>query len=200
MAQTKSMSYDAPAYLAVLPVALAGTSTLAGGAQTGLWAAGAGTISYKFVAFTNMIVKSVTTACVTTVGTGVTLGFTMGSAGTGNAPALIRVTNNGTTHSTFVTGTYQMGGAQVLPQGAAALTTACAVVNWTPQTAYSTAIGTSGASVNAVTGVNNWALVNGGIPLSAGDTIHFVKGADATEVIGNPVLECVLQPFAGVSP
>ena len=85
-----------------------------------------------------------------------------------------------------------------LPAGAAAIATNGYVINWTPATAYSTAIGTSAASVTGST--NNWALVNGGVPLAAGDQINFVKGADATEVILNPVLECVVQPLANVSP
>jgi len=198
MAQTKSMAYDNPAYQVVLPIQLSGTSTLAGGAQVGLWAAGASSHSYKFVAFTNMIVKSVTTAC-TVVGTGVATAFTLGNVGTGNAPLLVRVTNNGTTQA-LQTGTYQMLGSYVLPQGATAIITGAFVNNWTPQTAYTTAIGTSAASVEAATSVNNWALVNGGIPLKAGDALHFIKGVDATEVILNPTLECVIMPLANVSP
>ena len=197
MAQTKSMAYDHPAYQAVMPVALAGTSTLAGSAQAGIWTAGASTISYKFVAFTNMIVKSVTTSQ-TTSGTGVATAFVLGDVGTGNSPRLVRVTNNGTTMVSTCTGTYQMLGSYVLPAGAAAIATNGYVINWTPATAYSTAIGTSAASVTGST--NNWALVNGGVPLAAGDQINFVKGADATEVILNPVLECVVQPLANVSP
>lgn len=200
MAQTKNMAYDHPAYQVVFPIALAGTSTLAGSAQTGVWAAGANTASYKFVAFTNMIVKSVTTSCFgTTVGTGVATAFTLGNVGTGNAPALVRITNNGTTQLGTCTGTYQMLGAAVLPNGAAALGTAAAVTAWVPQTAYTTAIGTSAASVEAATSVNNWALVDGGIPLKQGDTLHFIKGADATEVILNPVLECRLMPQGSIT-
>ena len=198
MAQTKSMAYDNPAYQAVLTVPLAGTSTLAGSAQTAVWTAGASTISYKFVAFTNMLLKSVTTTA-TTVGTGTSTSFVLGNVGTGNAPFIVRITNNGTTQLQTCTGTYQMVGSYNLPAGAAALTTAGASINWSVQTAYTTAINTSAASVSAA-GVNNWALVSGGIPLSAGDTINFVKGVDATEVILNPVLELLVAPLANVTP
>jgi len=199
MAQTKSMAYDNPAYQAVLTVPLAGTSTLAGSAQTAVWTAGASTISYKFVAFTNMLLKSITTTA-TTVGTGTSTAFALGNVGTGNAPFIVRITANGTTQLQTCTGTYQMVGSYNLPQGAAALTTAGASINWAPNAAYTTAIGTSAASVNAVTAANNWALVGGGIPLLAGDTINFVKGVDATEVILNPVLELLVAPNANVTP
>lgn len=199
MAQTKSMSYDHPAYTVVQTVQLAGTSTLAGGAQTGLWTAGASTSSYKFVAFTNLLVKSITTNA-TTVGTGTSTSFVLGNVGTGNAPFLVRITDNGTTQLKTATGTYQMLGAYVLPNGAAAITTGATVVNWTPQTAYTTNIGTSAASVEAATSINNFALISGGIPMKPGDTLNFVKGVDATEVIFNPTLEILLQPFAPVTP
>lgn len=199
MAQTKSMGYDHAAYLAVMFASLAGTSTLAGGAMTGLWTAGASTISYKFVAFTNMIVKSVTTAY-STIGTGTNTNFTLGNVGTGNAPFLVRITDNGTTQLKTATGTYQMLGAAVLPAGAAAISTAAGVTAWTPQIGYTTNIGTSAASVEGATSVNNWALINGGIPMKPGDTLNFVKGVDATEVIFNPVLELVIAPLANVTP
>lgn len=192
-----SMSYDNAAYQAVLTVPLAGTSTLAGGAQTGVWTAGASTISYKFVAFTNMLLQSITTVA-TTIGTGVATAFTMGDVGTGNSPRVVRITNNGTTQAGTCTGTYQMLGSYVLPPGATAIASGAWVTNWSPATAYSTAIGTSAASVNAQTGVNNWALVGGGIPLQPGDTVNFVKGVDATEVIQNPVMELQILPGATV--
>lgn len=199
MAQTKSMGYDSPVYQAVQRVSLSGTSTLAGGAQTGLWTAGASSISYKFVAFTNLIVKSATTAA-STVGTGTSTSFVLGNVGTGNAPSLVRITDNGTTMLKTATGTYQMLGAYVMPAGATAITTAGAVINWVPQTAYTTAIGTSAASVEAATAVNNWTLINGGIPMKPGDTLNIVKGVDATEVIFNPEVEFVVQPLANVTP
>jgi hypothetical protein len=93
-----------------------------------------------------------------------------------------------------------MAGAYVLPQGAAAITTGAIVTNWVPATAYSTAINTSGASVEVATQLNNWALVNGGIPLKAGDTFTVVKGVDATEVIGPWAVELVVAPNANVTP
>jgi hypothetical protein len=140
-----------------------------------------------------MIVKSLTTTA-TTIGTGTATSFVLGNVGTGNAGALVRITANGTTQLTTCTGTYQLIGSYVLPQGATAITTAAQVMNWTVNTAYTTNIGTNAASVNAVTGANNWALVNGGIPLLPGDTINFVKGADATEVLAAPVLEVQILP------
>ena len=192
MALSKNMAYDHAAYLTVFPVQLTGTGTLAGGVQLPTMT-GSGTLSNKFVAFTNMIVKSITTTA-TTVGTGTQTSFVLGS----NAPALIRITNNGTTQVGTFTGTYQTLGSYNLPQGATAIATGGIVMNYTPQTG--TFIGTSGASVNAVTGANNWALVNGGIPLNVGDQLYLVRGIDASEVVIAPVLECVLAPFANVSP
>ena len=198
MAQTKNLAYDSPAYQAVLAVPLFGTSTLAGGGLNATTVAGASTVSAKFVAFTNMLLKSITTTA-TTVGTGTATAFTLGNVGTGNSMSVVRVTNNGTSLNVLATGTYQMLGAYNIPPGGAALTTAGASINWSPQTAYATAINTSGASINAQTAANNWALVNGGIPLQAGDTINIVKGIDATEVLANPMMELVIQPLANVT-
>ena len=198
MAQTKSLAYDHPAYQEVLPFPILHTSTVVN-AGSMLSIAGASTLSTKFVAFTNMLIKSITSAA-STVGTGVATAFTLGNVGTGNAPAFVRITNNGTSHNGTCTGTYQLLGAYVLPQGGSALTTQATVVNWSPQTAYTTAIGTSAASVEAATGVNNWALVNGGIPMKAGDTGSMVKGVDATEVIIPWMVEAVIQPTANFTP
>jgi hypothetical protein len=54
--------------------------------------------------------------------------------------------------------------------------------------------------VEAATQLNNWALINGGIPLKAGDTFTIVKGVDATEVIGPWAVELVVAPLANVTP
>lgn len=202
MAQTKNLAYDNPAYQAVLAVPLFGTSTLAGGGLNATTVAGASTVSAKFVAFTNMLLKSITTTA-TTIGTGTATAFVLGNLGTGNALQVVRVTNNGTSGNVLATGTYQMVGAYSNPPGATLITTAGASINWSPQVptaAYTTSINTSGASVNAQSSVNNWALVNGGIPLQAGDTVNIVKGVDATEVLANPMMELLIQPFANVTP
>ena len=193
MSLTRPPFYDNPAYQAVLFVPLNGTSTLAGGGLNATMPALASGQTQKFVAFTNMLVKSCTTAA-TTIGTGTSTAFVLGNVGTGNAGALVRITANGTTQLTTCTGTYQLIGNYILPQGATAITTAAQLMNWTVNTAYSTAIGTSAASVNAVTGVNNWTLINGAIPLLPGDTINFVKGIDGTEVLAAPVLEVQILP------
>jgi len=201
MAQTKSMGYDSPAYQAVLTVPLFGTSTLAGGGLNAVTVAGASTVSAKFVAFTNMLLKSITTTA-STIGTGTSTAFALGNLGTGNALQVVRVTNNGTGVNVLATGTYQMVGAYNNPPGATLITTAGGSINWSPQVptaAYTTSINTSGASVNAQTSANNWALVNGGIPLQAGDTINIVKGVDASEVLVSPTMELVIQPFANVT-
>jgi hypothetical protein len=198
MAQTKSMGYDSPVYQAVLQFPILHTSTTVNaGSFTSI--AGASTLSTKFVAFTNMLIKSITSTA-TTVGTGVATAFTLGNVGTGNACAFVRITNNGTSHNGTCTGTYQMLGSYVLPAGGTALTTQATTVNWVPQTAYSTAIGTSAASVEAATSVNNWALINGGIPMKAGDIGSMVKGVDATEVILPWAVEAVVQPLANITP
>lgn len=192
MAQTKSMMYDNPAYQAVLPLVLLHTSTSPNaGALTSI--AGASTQSTKFVAFTNMLIKSLTSTA-STVGTGTSTLFALSS----NAPAFIRITNNGTTQVGTFTGTYQTLGAYVLPNGAAAITTGGITMNYAPQSG--TFIGTNGASVEAVTGVNNWALINGGIPMKQGDIGYVVRGIDATEVILPWAVEIVLAPLGNVSP
>lgn len=193
----KTMAYDHPAYTAVLPFQVLHTST-AVNAGSFLSIAGASTLSTKFTAFTDMIIKSVQ-ATATVVGTGVATAFTLGNAGTGNSPRFLRISNNGTTQAGTLTGTYQMLGAYQLPKGATAIITGAIVMNYTPATAYSTAIGTSGASVDATTAVNNWALVDGGIPMKAGDIGYMVKGADATEVILPWAVEAVIQPLADVT-
>lgn len=80
---TKSMAYDHPAYIGV-------------GSQSFACAAGASAVSAnKFIAFTNLIVKSVTVAVVT-AGT---------SAGAGNAIIVKQITGQGTTTTALATAT-----------------------------------------------------------------------------------------------
>lgn len=190
MAQTKSMMYDNAAYLAVMPVHLLHTST-SPNAAAAISIAGASTSSTKFIAYTNMLIKSFTSTA-TTVGTGTSTLFALSS----NAPFGIRITNNGTSQVGTFTGTYTTIGSYVLPDGATAITTGGITMNYTPTGAVST----NGASVEAATQVNNWTTINNGIPLSQGDQFFIVRGIDATEVILPWALEVVIQPLGNVSP
>ena len=176
----KSFGYDHPAYLAVLPIPVFGTSTLAGGAAVPTMT-GAGALSSKFAAFTNMMVKSLSLVA-TTIGTA--------AVGTGTLvnPFIIRITNNGTTAITTCTATYSCVSYAVLPTGTAALSTSAYVVNALP----TSIAGTSAASANS------YALVNGAIPVLQGDTLIVQKAGDATEVVV-PVLEATLMPLANVT-
>ena len=182
----KNMAYDHPAYLAVQQFQILGTGTLAGGVCLPSMPAAAGGLSNKFAVFTNMLLKSLTLSA-TTIGTS-----TVGT-GTLVTPYILRITNNGTSAVSNLTGTYGMSVVAVLPTGTAALTTSAYLV----QAVCTGIVGTSGASVSAA-GVNNWSLVNNAIPLQAGDFVQVQKSGDATEVVA-PMIECTIQPLANVT-
>ncbi len=173
----KSMAYDSPVYQAVLPIPLYGTSTLAGGANTPTMTGNVAQSS-KYVAFTNMLIKSLNIVA-TTIGT---------STAAPAAPLLYRVTNNGTNAISTVTATYTLSAFAILPTGTAAVSTSAYVINALP----TTAISSSGASGNSLV------LQNSAIPLLQGDSVYIAKGPDATEVVV-PVLEAVIAPNANVT-
>ena len=105
---TKSMGYDHAAYLAVLQqpaLSVAGTGIT-----------GNGTNTQKYVAFTSMLIKSIT-ALSTVLGT------------SADTCLLFRITNNGTTAVSTVTATYTFGTvlASAAYYGNAVLNTASAV-------------------------------------------------------------------------
>ena len=172
----KSMAYDSPVYQAVLPIQLTGTNTLSPALNATI--TGASATSNKFTAFTNMLIKSLTLSA-TTVGT---------STVASNAPLLYRVTNNGTTGITTITGTYTLVPTNVPPPGITAVTSNAYVINAIP----GTGISSSGATALSL------GLVNGGVPLLPGDICYIAKGTDATEVVA-AALEAVIAPLANVT-
>jgi hypothetical protein len=112
----KSLAYDNPAYLAVLPIPLLGSATAT--------FTGASTASAKFAAFTGLIVKSFT-ASATTVGT---------SSVASNALTAYKISNNGTTAVNTSTTTYTLTPTGVPGPNGTAVTTAAYVVNAVPAT------------------------------------------------------------------
>jgi hypothetical protein len=126
---TKNMAYDHAAYLAV--VSLPALST----AGTGI--TGSATNTQKYVAFTSMLVKSITAAS-TTIGT------------SADSVLFFRITNNGTTAVNTVTATYTYG---------TILASAAYFGNATLNT--SSAVGTSAATSNTLTVGASPALLQG---------------------------------------
>lgn len=169
----KSMMYDSPVYQTVLPIQVFGTGTLAGGIGIPTMT-GANAISNKYVAFTNMLIKSLTLQATT-----------IGTAGTNTGvlvnPSILRFTNNGTNAVTTLTATYSLAAYALIAGNTAAMTTSAYVVNAIP-TAVS---GTTAASGNS------YALVNGAIPLIQGDSFAVVKSSDATEVVAVTAEVCI---------
>ena len=159
---TRSMAYDHAAYLAVLPINVVGT---AGNAITG-----SATNSSIHSAFTNLLVKSITTYA-TVIGTSI------------DTPLLLfRLTNNGTTAVNTITATYTFG----TPLGSAAYF-ANSVLN------TASAVGTSAATTQALTGAGGFSPI-----LIQGDKWYVQKGTDATDTVGFEV-ELAVVPLANVS-
>jgi hypothetical protein len=175
---TKNMMYDHPAYQAVYHLPLwggVGVSTLSSSVAAVI--TGASAQSTKFVAFTNMLIKSIT-ASASTIGT---------SSVASNNGLFFRVTNNGTTAVNTVTATYTLVPTGVPGPAGVAVTTAAYVVNHIG----GTGISTSAATVNALGGAT-------GIPLLQGDIGYFQKGTDATEQV-LAIAECLIQPLSNVT-
>ena len=169
---TKNMAYDSPAYIA--------RQTYAYGQN----AAGASTNFGKFVAFTNMMVYSVTAALIT-AGTSTTTawnGTATGTAINGDSFSVIHVFN-GTAVTTATHGPF------ALANGAAGTntTTAGQFVN--------VALSGTGTSGNVQAGTNT---APGGILVNAGDTIHVLRGTDATAVAAYAI-EYGVAPLANVT-
>ena len=158
---TKSMGYDHAAYLAVMRQPVTAT------AGTGI--TGSATNSMKYTAFTNLLVKSITTA------------LFAGSATSIDTPLLLlRVTNNGTTAVNTVTATYTFS----TPLGSAAYF-ANSVLN------TASAVGTSAATTQTLT--------IGGSPLIAQGDLWFIqKGTDATDTVVYDA-ELAILPLSNVS-
>lgn len=175
---TKNLAYDNPAYVAVLPIPLVGTGT--GGAGI----TGASGQSNKFVAFTDMLIKSVTLSA-STVGT---------STVASNQPILYRITNNGTTAVNTITATYTLVPTGVVGANGTAVTTAAYMINAVPGTGVSTSAATA-QTLLATSSVGGLAYA---ATVKQGDVLYVAKGTDATEVLWGSV-EAVIQPLANVT-
>ena len=176
----KSMGYDNPAYIAVLPIPLLGTGT--GGAGI----TGASAQSNKFAAFTNMLLKSVTVSAAT-IGT---------STVSSNGVLFYRITNNGTTLVNTVTATYTLAPTGVVGANGTAVTTAAYAVNYVAGTGISTSASTSQVLLNTTSPAPGVLSYN--IPLAQGDLGYIIKGTDATEVVW-AVAETLIAPLANVT-
>ena len=174
---TRNMSYDHPAY----------EVRLAHG--YGQNAAGASTAFGKFVAWTALTLFSVN-SILATAGTSTYTAWN-GTATTtainGDSFSLIRVTNTATAGATPALSTTTYGPYSVsLYNGTATgtQTTVAGVSN------YYILTGTGGVA-GSLTGT-------GGISVNQGDSIHIVRGTDATAVSAF-TLEYALQPLANVT-
>jgi hypothetical protein len=146
---TKSQAYDHPAYEAVFRQPVVQT--------TGALITGSATNSQKYSAFTNLLVKSITTYA------------TVISTSIDTPLLLLRVTGNGTTAVNTITATYTFS----TPLGSAAYF-ANSVLNSTA------AVGTSGSTTVTLT-------QNGSPLLTQGDLWFIQKGTDATDTVGYDV-------------
>jgi len=168
---TKNMSYDHPAYLA--------RSTYAYGQN----AAGASTNFGKFVAFANMFVYSIQAAAITAGTSTQTQWNGTGTVVNINADSfnLIHVFN-GTAVTTATHGPFTVSG------GTSTSTTTAGVFT-------NVALSGTGTSGNVQAGTNTSV---GGIAVNAGDTIHILRGTDATAVSAFAI-EYALQPLSNVT-
>ena len=176
----KSLAYDDPAYLAVLPMVLLGTGT--GGAGI----TGASGQSNKFAAFTAMLVKSLTLSA-TTLGT---------STVSSNTPLFYRITNNGTNAVSTVTATYTLVATGVPGPNGTAVTTAAYAIN----AVVGTGVSTSAATTNPLlqTSTSSPGVASYAIPMLPGDIGYIAKGTDATEIVA-AMLETLIQPLANIT-
>jgi len=168
---TKNQAYDHPAYQGRLSHAF------------GQNAAGASTNFSKFVAFTNMFVFSIAAAAITA---GTSTQTQWNGTGTvvnvnGDQFSLIHVIN-GAAVSTTTHGPFS------LSTGTGTITTTAGMFTNIPLSGTAT-------TGNAQAGTNT-AL--GGISVAAGDTIHILRGTDATAVSAFAI-EYGLQPLSNVT-
>ena len=172
---TKSMSYDHAAYVARLSHGF------------GQNAAGASTAFGKFVAFAALTVFAVN-ATLATAGTSTYTAWNGTSTVTainGDSFSLIRVTNTATAGAAPAMSTSTYGPyALSLYNGTATgtQTTVAGVSNYVP------VVGTGAAS----------AVGNGGFTVNQGDTLHIVRGTDATAVSAFS-MEYSVTPLANVT-
>lgn len=158
---TKSMSYDHAAYLAVMRQNLTDV--------TGKLLTGNATLSVKYAAFTQLLIKSVT----------ITISPATATASASDQWLMYRITNNGTTAVNTVTATYTFNGI-----GSGAYFSNITMVS-------ATAVSTSAATSNT--------LVIGTSPtVNQYDTWWFAKGADTAGTYCADV-ELAILPLANVT-
>lgn len=172
MSLTRNMAYDHPGYLARLSHGF------------GQNAAGASTNFGKFVAFAALQVFSINAAAITA---GTSTQTQWNGTGTvvnvnGDQFNLIHVING----AAVTTATH---GPFSLSTGTATTTTTAGI--WT-----TVALSGTGTSGNVQAGTNT---STGGISVNAGDTLHILRGTDATAVSAF-ALEYSVQPLASVTP
>lgn len=174
---TKSMGYDHPAYIARLAH------------NFGQNAAGASTNFGKFVAWANMTIFAIN-AILATAGTSTYTAWN-GTATTtainGDSFSMIRVTNTATAGATPALSTTTYGPYAIsLYNGTATgtQTTVAGVSNYVP-------IGGTG-------GIAGFLTTGAGVTINQGDSIHIVRGTDATAVTAYTI-EYGLVPLANVT-
>lgn len=167
----KSMSYDNPAYQARLTHAF------------GQNAAGASTNFSKFAAFTNMVAMSIMAAAIT-AGTSTQTSWN----GTGTV-----VNVNGDQFSLI----HVINGASVTTatHGPFSLSTGTGTVTTTAGMFTRIQLSGTGTSGNVQAGTNT---AEGGIVVNPGDTLHILRGTDATAVSAY-ALELMVAPGANVT-
>ena len=173
---TKNMAYDHAAYIARLSHAF------------GQNAAGASTAFSKFVAFTGLAVFAINATLIT--------------AGTSTYTAW-----NGTATTTAITGD-SFSAIVVRNTAAAGATPSLTTSTYGPYalslyngTATGTQTTVAGASVNVALGTATGAAapaVTGGFLVNQGDTVHIVRGTDATAVSAYSI-EYGVQPLANIT-
>ena len=188
----KSMGYDHPAYTARQCVLL------------GSAAAGSAAASSKFVAFTNMIVNSVT-AQLTTVGSSTyTLwnGTATVTSINGRSFSVIRIFNTASPGAAVALGTGTYGPYVLGRYDGTSTNTQTSIVGQTVQVPlYDTAgTNTDYPGICQGTGARQAGSNSGtgGIPVGAGDQLYVVTGTDASAV-ASFVLEYGLMPGANVT-
>jgi hypothetical protein len=173
---TKNMAYDHAAYIARL------------GHSFGINTAGASTAFSKFVAFTGLTIFSIN-ANLVTAGTS-TITAWNGSATTislnGDSYSMIRVQNTAAAGATPAMSTATYGPYALSIYNGTATQTQTSVAGFTNYVPIS---GTGGIAAPTVAG---------GLSINQGDTIHIVRGIDATAVSGF-TMEYGITPLANVT-
>ena len=167
----KNMAYDNPAYLARLSHGFGQNS------------AGASTNFGKFVAFTNMQVYAIQAALIT-AGTSTTTQYN----GTGTV-----VNVNG--DSFYLIHVFNGASVSTATHGPFSLSTGTSTV--TSTAGMFTRVQLSGTATRG-SAQGGASTADGGVAVNAGDTLHILRGADATAIAAYAI-EYAVQPLANVT-